>query len=135
MTNSDKPLISKLSKDDKTKPIPVSKRCRTCKEEKLLSEFDFSSKSKSKRVATCKTCMDEKESVDHLGCCTPHFEQMVIEATFQQLDTVLQMVDVLQSSGVEIPKELLEKLFQIAHLGGVKCKHDICSRELAHKDP
>ena len=62
MTSSDKPLISKLSREDGAKSIPINKKCRICKEEKLLSEFHFSDKSRDQRAATCKTCMEEREA-------------------------------------------------------------------------
>ena len=53
---------SKLSREDGAKSIPINKKCRICKEEKLLSEFHFSDKSRDQRAATCKTCMEEREA-------------------------------------------------------------------------
>ena len=110
---------------------PISKQCSSCKEEKLLAAFELnlSSKSKDKHESICKSCVERiDQSEQHLGCCQGHFEQFVIDSTFTQLDANLQMVELLQESGVEIPKELLQKLFEITHRGGARCRYDSCSK-------
>ena len=62
---------------------PVIKKCKRCKHTKLLSEFDFSDEIKSKRVATCKSCMEESEN-GFGTCCMDHFNKMMITSTFNQ---------------------------------------------------
>ena len=116
---------------------PISKQCSSCKEEKLLAAFELnlSSKSKDKHESICKSCVEGiDQSEQQLGCCQGHFEQFVIDSTIIQLDANLQMVELLQESGVEIPTELSQKMFNTAHRAGMRCKYDSCSRELEHKD-
>jgi hypothetical protein len=60
--------------------------------------------------------------------------EFVVDSTFTQLDANLQMVELLQESGVEVPTELSQTMFNIAHSAGMRCKYDSCSRELEHKD-
>jgi hypothetical protein len=108
---------------------PISKKCRTCKEEKLLCEFDFSDNARDKRAATCKNGVgkkDESNEPDYGACCQYHFEELVVTNTYDQLDLLLKMVEALQSNGAEIPRELLEKMFRITHLAGVRCRYDSC---------
>lgn len=60
---------------------PITKRCRICKLERLLSEFDFANKAKDKRASICKTCEEERrytESVcrsgpEHTNSCYKEF--------------------------------------------------------------
>ena len=69
---------------------PISKRCKRCKQVKLFSDFDFSSKSKDKRAATCKSCMEERGII-----CEgpPHTNTCIIEKTltvmYYELDCFL----------------------------------------------
>lgn len=58
-------------------------------------------------------------------CCPEHFQ--VITNVFTQLEPLLQTVDAIRYNGVEIPIELTKKMFQIAHLSGVRCSYDNCS--------
>ncbi|MGA9154672.1 MAG: hypothetical protein WBZ36_29160 [Candidatus Nitrosopolaris sp.] len=81
---------------------PISKRCRNCKEEKLLCEFDFSNKAKDKHVATCKSCVLKKDQNDepYGACCQYH---VVVANTYNQLDLLLQVIETLQCNKIEIP--------------------------------
>ena len=123
MTNKDEQMISKLNP-------PISKRCRLCKENKLLSEFDFSNRTRDKHTADCKNCVEKKfegEGDEPYGaCCQHHFEEMVVTNTYNQLELLLQVVEALQCNKAEIPRELLLKMFRITHLGGVRCRYDSC---------
>ncbi|MGA9149983.1 MAG: hypothetical protein WBZ36_05345 [Candidatus Nitrosopolaris sp.] len=96
---------------------PISKKCRICKEEKLLCEFEFSDKAKDKRVSTCKNCVGKKDEQepDYGACCQYH---LVVTNTYNQLDLLLQVIETLQCNKVEIPRELLAKMFRIVYKGG-----------------
>ena len=54
---------------------------------------------------------------------------MTVINTFTQLNILLQQLDVIRQNGWEIPSELLEKMFRMAHLAGARCKFDLCSRD------
>jgi hypothetical protein len=49
-----------------------------------------------------------------------HFDAMVVANTYNQLQLLLQVIETLQYTA-EIPRELLEKMFRITHLAGVRC--------------
>ncbi|MGA9149076.1 MAG: hypothetical protein WBZ36_00755 [Candidatus Nitrosopolaris sp.] len=49
-----------------------------------------------------------------------HFDAMVVANTYDQLQLLLQVIETLQYTA-EIPRELLEKMFRITHLAGVRC--------------
>ena len=54
MVSSDKPLIFG------EKPIPISQKCRTCRQEILVSEFDFSDRARDKRAALVRVVWRRK---------------------------------------------------------------------------
>lgn len=99
MVSSDKPLIFG------EKPIPISQKCRTCRQEILVSEFDFSDRARDKRAATCKSCMEEKDDEPLGACCQNHFEEMVTISSYNQLSILLQIIEALQYNEVEIPRD------------------------------
>jgi protein-arginine kinase activator protein McsA len=103
---------------------PISKTCKVCKVKKLLIDFEFSNNAKNKRVRICKTCVEEKDE-PYGACCQQHFDEMVISNTFTQLELLLQVVEAAQYN-IEIPHELLAKIFKIAHKGKIRCRHDRC---------
>ena len=76
---TDKSLRPELSEVG-ANPIPVTRKCRDCKQIRLLSEFELLEKSKSERADTCKTC--EEKSYSGIGCCHGHFELFVIQSTY-----------------------------------------------------
>jgi hypothetical protein len=100
-------------------PIPVDKCCKLCGERKLLSDFEFSNDKKNRRVNTCKTCM-EKEDAPYGGCCQDHFQELAIVNTFDQLESILEVVEAIQYN-MKIPHELLQKMSKIVHKGKVRC--------------
>jgi hypothetical protein len=68
--NMFKPINSTVTMDNakepitlKSKTIPISKKCKYCKQVKLLSEFEFdvSLPTKDHRAVTCNTCMKKFE--------------------------------------------------------------------------
>lgn len=93
------------------KPIPVSKKCRVCKGDKLLSEFEFANKSMSKRTTICKSCVEKLEEED--TCCECHFDDAVFDYTMSSLIHTLDMITTLQNNGFEIPEELLNRMHEI----------------------
>jgi hypothetical protein len=92
---------------------PINKVCRICKKKKLLTEFEVDESANDRHSTVCRTC----DKHDYT-CCQYHFEQMMIANTYNQSQLLLQMVKALQDNGAEIPRELLEKMYQIAHKGG-----------------
>jgi hypothetical protein len=117
MTNKDEQMISNLNP-------PISKCCRLCEENKLLSEFDFSNRARDKHTAVCKNCVEKKYEG---ACCQHHFEEMMINNTYNQLDMLLRVVEALQYGGGEIQTELLKRMYLISHKGGNRCTYDTCS--------
>ena len=75
-------------------------------------------------VPVCKAC--ESDEPVYGACCQYHFEEMMIANTYNQLQLLLQVVEALQCNKAEIPRELLEKMFRITHLAGVRCRYDSC---------
>ncbi len=110
-------------KGSSEKPVPVDKKCRTCKK-KLLSEFPVDESAYDRRSTVCKAC--ESDEPVYGACCQYHFEEMMIANTYNQLQLLLQVVEALQCNKAEIPRELLEKMFRITHLAGVRCRYDSC---------
>jgi hypothetical protein len=50
-----------------------------------------------------------------------HFDaNSIVANTYDQLQLLLQVIETLQYTA-EIPRELLEKMFRITHLAGVRC--------------
>lgn len=92
-----------------SKPIPIDKKCRICKEKKLLSEFQFKERNKDKHDTVCKPCIEKIEENDR----TPHTQDCItdkfLDGVFQQLDCLLALVE----NGVEIPDEILEQFYYI----------------------
>ena len=110
-------------------PIPVDKKCPECEQCKLLSEFNLDEKSSDNRSSICKDCEHETEREPYGTCCESHFQDMMITNTFTQLTILLEQVNVFRLDGVEIPRELIQKMFNVAHLAGARCKYDSCSKE------
>lgn len=75
---------------DGTKPIPIEKTCKICKQKKLLSEFEFSSKARDKRATICKSCMEERKTEcnesGHTDIC---IKNKFLTGVFHQLDCLL----------------------------------------------
>ena len=88
------------------KPIPISKRCRICKEKKLFSEFDINDKNKDKHDTICKSCIEKEDQTPHTSdCITSKF----LLGVYDQLDCLLALVE----NGVELPDDLLQLLNEI----------------------
>ena len=95
----------------KTKPIPIppiEKKCRICKERKLLLNFDINGKTKDKRKNICKSCMASAEDDQ-----TPHTSDYItgkfLVSVYDQLDCLLALTE----NGVELPDEILEVMGEI----------------------
>ena len=56
---------------------------------------------------------------------------MVVVNTYNQLKILLSAVEVLQYNKAPIPRELLEKMFKIVHLAGMRCSYDKCDYQLS----
>jgi hypothetical protein len=85
-------------------------------------------KSSDNRSSICKDCEHETEREPYGTCCESHFQDMMITNTFTQLTILLEQVNVFRLNGVEIPLELLKKMFNITHLANVRCRYDNCSK-------
>lgn len=103
-----------VNKNLRIKSIPIDKTCRLCGQRKLLSEFDFYNNAKNKRLSTCKSCVEKKDENDEPACCQYH---LMITNSYNQLELLLEVVETLQYNKVEIPRELLAKMFRIVHKG------------------
>jgi hypothetical protein len=114
-----------MMNNNKTNP-PISKECTTCKKILLLSEFEIDESAKDKRADSCKSCQHKNEPYG--TCCREHFQNMLISNTYTQLEILLDQVNVFRLNGVEIPRELLKKMFDITHFANVRCSYDSCSK-------
>ncbi len=89
-------------------PIPpIEKKCRVCKERKLLLDFEIDQKNKDKHENICKSCVTKVEEDDHHSpdCITNKF----LIGVYTQLECLLALVE----DGVELPDEILEILGEI----------------------
>lgn len=70
-----------------------------------------------------------EESENGFGtCCMDHFNKMMMTtSTFNQFQILLQVIEIIQHNGIEIPRELLEKMLKVTHLAGIRCRYDSCS--------
>ena len=116
MNKTKEPIVSKLKPIDNIKPIPISKKCKCCKQVKLLSDFEFdvSLPTKDHRAVTCNTCMkkfevEEEEGEEEQGHTTDCIENKFLLAVATQLDALLA----LSQNGMLIPDEILEQMFTI----------------------
>jgi hypothetical protein len=71
-------------------PPPINKRCRSCKEVKLLMDFDFSQRSKDKRKQVCKGCKERLEKKNQTCRCK---DCNILTATGNLMEAVLDMID------------------------------------------
>lgn len=95
----------------KTKRVPIppiEKKCRICKERKLLLNFDINDKAKDKHKNICKSCMASAEEDQ-----TPHTSDYItgkfLMSVYDQLDCLLALTE----NGVELPDEILEVMSEI----------------------
>lgn len=108
MNKTKESIVSKLKPIDNIKPIPISKKCQHCKENKLLSEFQFSIKLKTKdhRVRVCNNCI-EKTEVEEQENCGCHSDDCITDKFLQVVETQLSTLLDLSENGVLIPDEIL----------------------------
>ena len=64
-------------------------------------------------------------------CCLYH---LMVSNAFNQLASALEVTEALQYDGEEIPIELLQKMFKVVHLGGIRCRYDSCGKEKNDSD-
>lgn len=117
-------LIYDIMKRSSEKSIPVDKKCITCKKKKLLTEFEVNESEKDRHNTVCKTCASNEPVYG--ACCQYHFEQMMIANIYTQFQLQLQLIEALQDNEAEIPPNLLEKMYRVAHKGGIRCRYDSC---------
>lgn len=58
-----------------------------------------------------KICNARKEKE---FCCWEHFEEMLISNAYTQADYNLDVLELLQQNGAEIPSEILDKMYEIS---------------------
>ncbi len=96
------------------KPIPISKKCKYCRQLKLVSEFEFDLNipTKDHRAVTCIDCMKkfEVEEQEDYNC---HSEDCITEKFLLAVSTQLDALKALSENGMLIPDEILEQMFDI----------------------
>jgi len=129
MVEENKPTSSQNSvKQGESEPVPISKSCSGCGETKLLSEFKIDESKNDRLGDICKFCQAHAHEIFGT-CCETHFNEVLVANTFTQLANLLEVLDVIRQNEIEIPKELLKKMFEITHLVNVRCKYDLCARD------
>jgi hypothetical protein len=78
---------------DSVNPIPVDKKCRSCKEVKILSEYEFSKKSKDGRKRTCKECKEQKREKICICPCDNCKDEKLLDATYSLMELILARID------------------------------------------
>jgi len=103
-------MVDVKTESDKERPmmktIPISKRCRICKEKKLFSEFDINDKIKDKHDTICKSCIENEDQTPHTS---DYITSKFLLSVYDQLDCLLAVVE----NGVELPDDILELLSEI----------------------
>ncbi|MFY9795883.1 MAG: hypothetical protein WCC17_07895 [Candidatus Nitrosopolaris sp.] len=99
---------------------PIDKRCRICKEKKLLNQFEINNRAKDKRSNICKDCLTEKITCQ--GC----IDNKIIETAHPIIDLLLTLVE----DGIELPERLVEKIGNLALLSGMTVYCDDCNKEM-----
>jgi hypothetical protein len=105
----------------KTKPIPIDKTCRICRQKKLLSEFDVDEETTDLHSIICKSCDDLALT------CPGYLKSKILVNAYTQLDLLLSLVN----DGLELPDDLVDLLSEIAHRGGMKCPYDDCNKKFS----
>ena len=112
-SNSQTDKQNHLVKVSKSNP-PVSKICRVCKQEKLLSEFDLSNKSKDKRASVCKICEEEKIKTESICCSRPgHTNRCLINKTLVTIHYELDCFLARVQNGLPVPPDIIEIMYNI----------------------
>jgi hypothetical protein len=92
---------------------PISKKCCLCKQERLLSEFDLTNKSKDKHASICKTCERERH-IESICCGGPgHTNRCLMNKTcitlYYELDCFLARVQ----NRLPVPPDIIEIMYKI----------------------
>lgn len=74
-------------------PIPVDKKCRSCRDVKLLTDYDFSKKSKDGRQQVCKECKERKEHKICICPCDNCKDGKLLDATYSLMELTLTRID------------------------------------------
>jgi hypothetical protein len=90
--------------------IPVDKKCRLCREVKLLTEYDFSKKSKDGRQQVCKMCKERKEHKICTCPCDNCKDEKLLEATYSLMEFVLTRID----EGLVVSNDFSELVMMLA---------------------
>jgi len=116
------------------KRIPISKKCRRCKEEKLLSEFDLnlSGRSKDKHTSTCKACVQKQEETtdqDHwCGECNNCIQSEYLQGIYHSLTSLLGCVK-REEGRICLPIPILNVLIEIVKTDTANHEHGSCRYE------
>ena len=109
-------MTERLVEKPKSKGVvPIDKVCRICKQKKLLTEFEINESTKDRHDIICKDC--NTKGADG-ACCAYHFQEMAVSYTYAQLALTLNVVEALQQNRIEIPSELLDRMYQIIQRSG-----------------
>ena len=91
-------------------PPPINKRCRSCREVKLLTEYDFSKKSKDGRERTCKECKERKEHKICTCPCDDCKDEKLLNSTYSLMELTLTRID----EGLVVPNDFRELVMVLA---------------------
>ena len=89
---------------------PVDKKCRDCKRIRILTEYDFSKKSKDGRQQVCKECKERKQHKICTCPCDDCKDEKLLNSTYSLMELMLTRID----EGLVVPNDFRELVMVLA---------------------
>ena len=107
-----------------TDPPPISKKCETCKIDKLLVDFDPSKRSKDLHKSKCKECCEKKQKKKETERCTCDCEMCSDNKLFNAAASIMELITNRIIDGVDVSDEFKEIIAEMALAAKVStCKN------------
>jgi hypothetical protein len=74
-------------------PVPVDKRCKSCRQTKILTEYEFSKRSKDGRAQICKECKEQKQYKICTCNCDTCKDSKMLNAAASLMELVLTRIE------------------------------------------
>ncbi len=99
-------------------PTPVDKRCRSCGQTKILSEYDFSQRSKDGRMSVCKSCKEQRQQKRYqtctCGCCTCSCDLCKDSKMLMAAAPLIELVLTRVYDGLKVSPEFRKLVLELA---------------------
>jgi hypothetical protein len=90
--------------------VPVDKKCRSCRKVKLLTEYDFSTKSKNGRAQECKECKERRQHKICICPCPNCKDEKLLDATYSLMELCLTRIE----EGIVVSDDFRELVVALA---------------------